>query len=499
MIDSSKVQHRALGPPSYRTYARPAASAAGVASLTSTASPRSNKLTLTLAMLYVFIIISRVLDLSPMWWMRIPLILLVALVLLTLARGSLRLAFSSNITRYFAAFTVWIVVCFPFSYWRGASVDTVRISLEAFALFVIIVQVIRSEADWRRMAGAYAYAALVAGIYGFFFGRYVGDRLSLIGGTLADPNELALILLVGLPFWWLKANLSTAFRKPLFWLCSIPVFVTFAQTGSRAGLLAFLAIVLTTFFLAKAPQKVLITIVTCVGFVAAGAFLPGYLKARYFTLFAPPEQVDAATQASLGSDIASSEGRKQLLIQSIHMTLHHPLFGVGPGVFSYAAWDERHATQGAGGLVLVTHNTYTQISSETGLPGFIFFVGALYLALKYTLRDYRAAKQKRLPVAQLPRYLLLSFSGLAVGIFFLSLGYSQMIAIFLALAASLHNVLTKSLSEAEGDSSSPDTSAKPSFAPAISTPVRKGPSRSAKDLIPSRRPSFLGSRGRFRS
>ena len=40
------------------------------------------------------------------------------------------------------------------------------------------------------------------------------------------------------------------------------------------------------------------------------------------------------------------------------------------------------AAEGTRGQWLGTHNTYTQISSECGLPGLLFFVASLWFSLK---------------------------------------------------------------------------------------------------------------------
>ncbi len=405
----------------------------------------TSKFTLRLLALYVFLIVSRLLDLSPIWWMRIPLILLMLLIVLTLARGELGFAFSSPVTRALGAFTVWVVVCFPFSVWRSASMDSVRMAVESFVFFLIVVQLVRTVEDWRALATALAFAVLAAASYGFFLARDVDGRLSIVGGTLADPNEYALTLLAGVPFWWLKASRATGPRKLLYLACAVPAFITCARTGSRAGLLALATMMLVTFFFAKGGQKMVICAVTLVGLVAALIFLPPYLKARYLSMFSPHgvEQLDEhSRERLLGADLDSSDMRQVLLWQSIHMTFEHPLFGVGPGVFSFAAWDERKANEGQGGIILVTHNTYTQVSSETGFIGFILFAIGTILCIKSTASDYRQARYTDPEVANCSRYLLSAWLAFAVGIFFLSLAYTNLVAVFFALAVSLHNVVT---------------------------------------------------------
>jgi O-antigen ligase len=72
----------------------------------------------------------------------------------------------------------------------------------------------------------------------------------------------------------------------------------------------------------------------------------------------------------------SAAGRRQLLLDSIRLTFQHPLFGVGPGQFAQFRWSEGHMAGVRVGWI-VTHNAYTQISSENGFPGAIFFIAIL--------------------------------------------------------------------------------------------------------------------------
>lgn len=456
-----------------------------------TESP-TGKFTTRLLGFYIFLLVSRVLDLSPIWWMHIPLILLAVLILLTLARGGVKLALASNISRYFGLFTLWVIVSYPFSLWRSASQPWVIGSFEFFLVFLIIVQVVRTAEDWRTVAGGYAYGVLVAAIYGFIFARSVDGRLALVGGTFGDPNGFALSLLIGVPFLWLKAAYSNVLRKVFFWACSGVVFISFAKAGSRAGLLALGTMMLMMFLISNGRQRLLICVAGCLGIVAAAAFLPGYLKARYLTIFSPASssaELDTWSREQLESDIESSGERRALLEQSIQMSFEHPIFGVGPGVFAFAAWDERKSQTGAGGLTLVTHNTYTQISSETGLPGFVFFMGAIFFCLKYALFDYRAMTRAGRDVAKLSRYLLMSFSALLVGIFFLSTAYSHFLAIFVALAASLHNVVMR---ESNLLASVPGSAT--AMSPRIST-VPQAPKPTLAASARKRIPSYLRRRG----
>lgn len=452
----------------------------------------SSKFGIRLLSFYVFLLVSRVLDLSPIWWLHIPLMVLVLLVFSTLAHGGIKFALQSKISRYFGLFTLWVAVSYPFSQWRSESQGEVIGSVEFYLVLLIIVQTVRTPKDWRTVAGGYGYAVFVAAVYGFFFAKSVDGRLALVGGTFGDPNGFALSLLIGVPFLWVKAAYASVFKKLFFLGCSAVVFISFAKAGSRGGLLALAAMMLVMFIVSSASQRLMLCVVACLAIACAAAFLPGYLRARYFTIFSPASSsssLDTSSKEQLESDIESSGERRALLIQSIQMTFEHPIFGVGPGVFAFAAWDERKTETGSGGLLLVTHNTYTQVSSETGLPGFFFFIATVFLSLKYVISDYRVLARARSDLVKLPRNLLLAVSALLVGIFFLSTAYSHFIAIFLALAAALHNIVQQQSAEQV-----------PASAASITLPPPGGGALQGSKSVPSlparrRVPSYLRGRG----
>lgn len=423
----------------------------------------STKLGVTLLAIYVFLVTGRALDVSPIWFLHIPMIMLILLMVMTFAMGDFKHAISSSITKYFAAFTVWVVVCFPFSSWRAGSIPSVQWQLQSLAIFLIIVQMVRLVGDWQKVAGAYAYAVLTAALLSFYIGVNNQGRVALPGGTLGDPNEFAMTLVVGLPFWWFKASRASGLKKVAFILATLPVYAAFARTGSRSGMLAMAILFVIAFVFAKANQKMMIVAGTVIAIAASSFLLPDYLKARYMTFFTREGGYDKATNGRLGADVASSENRKALLIQSLQMTFRHPIVGVGPGDFSFVSWDERKATTGVGGESLVSHNTYTQISSETGLPGFFLFAATVVLSARYAYRTYKDASGKDPGLELCARYLLYACGALFSGIFFLSVGYTHILANLFALAASIRLIAetkqSATVAVTSGQSASPRVSA----------------------------------------
>lgn len=405
----------------------------------------------TLLGVYVFLLISRALDIAPVGFLHLPMIMLLGLGVMAVSVGDWQKAVQSKVTIFYGMFTGWVLVCFPMSNWRGGSLDSVILAVEAYGLYLVMVQLVKTTADWSRLALSFSYAALAAAILSFFFGRSIDGRIALVSGTLGDPNTFALSLVLGLPFWWYKATQSKLFGKALSLLATAIILVSFGRAGSRAGLLALGILVLTILFFSGLKQKIAISVLAVVALVASVAFLPGYIRARFTTIFQQHAAtgLDAQSLERLNADVDSSEGRQRLLRQSIRMTFEHPFFGVCPGVFREVAWDERKARQEIAGQMLVSHNTYTQISSETGIPGFVFFMGAFLTSVLYSVSDFRRLRRINVLLSRASLYTFSSLVALGFGIFFLSIGYSFLLTAMFGLAASLRIVRsTDSMGEA---------------------------------------------------
>jgi O-antigen ligase len=125
--------------------------------------------------------------------------------------------------------------------------------------------------------------------------------------------------------------------------------------------------------------------------VAAGVLLlaPSSVLHRVTLITIEPATVAAADQQEQAA-AASQQQRLTLLSQSLKYTLLHPLLGVGPGQFAVAMSDDL-AREGKSSPWLGTHNSYTEVASESGIPAFLFYVSVLLLALRSNFRMYRRA------------------------------------------------------------------------------------------------------------
>jgi O-antigen ligase len=157
-----------------------------------------------------------------------------------------------------------------------------------------------------------------------------------------------------------------------------------------------------------------------------------------------------------------------MLIQSLKITARHPLLGVGPGVFPTVARRDRVANHIYGGAALVSHNTYTEYSSESGVLALVFWVGTLFFCIRYALQAFRSMSGVDDALAAAARDTLAAMVALAVGSFFLSLAYGLKIPVLLGLTVALHNVVQ---ARRENPKAAEEAPAAPAFAGSAVVPA----------------------------
>ncbi len=324
-----------------------------------------------LLLFYLFLYCSRIPELIPGAHVGMILqpMLLIGMIMTRRTRAILRMPLG----KVLIAFSAWVAICVPFSVWRGGSFGTFLIVLQALVLVAFMAAFIRTIPDCLRVMYTVALAMAAVGILSLVVGggRMGDTRLGLGGGgdTLADANFLCLYILIGLPFLWLSASMKTGFKKVALLSLMLPMFAGAARTGSRMGLLTLVAGLLLYLIFASAKQRIVVIAGGVIFLVLAVFFLPQRIRERFTTYF-------EAHSAQAEEAAASAEARKQLLIRSLELTAEHPLFGVGPGQFPVAeAGEAKEESQRA--MWHHTHNSYTQLSSETGITGLVLFVIAL--------------------------------------------------------------------------------------------------------------------------
>jgi O-antigen ligase len=408
------------------------------------------------AVFVLFVAHSRVFEFVLLTY-HIPAITLGLAIVLAILTGGLRRSLSNPIGICFLLLTFWMILGIPFAVWRGGAVRVLLDGwIRALPIYLIIVGLVVTSGQLRRMFYVMAYSVAILTVLVLAFGSTESGRLMLPGrGKFANPNDLAAILVIALPFWWfILTSARTSRVGRVFALPTMGVMlVVMLKTGSRGGMLGCLAVVAILFLSSPFVYKLQIAGAVLVLGVLAALFMPASLKERYFTVF---EAGDETHQTEADSNleqsaVSSAFARRETLMESIRVTLQHPLFGVGAGQFAVAEDELARARGQLKGSWAVTHNSYTQVSSETGIPGLLFYLGALVWCFKMVsacrLGGNRGSPEA-LDVAEMAGSLRLALVGFSVCAFFMSIAYQiylPVLAGFVTALSSIHKDLQPTL------------------------------------------------------
>jgi O-antigen ligase len=304
----------------------------------------------------------------------------------------------SSLGIWMTAFTFWMGACIPTSAWRGGSFAVLKnYVLNDFMLFVVLGCV--ACVLFAQKLAVYAMAAVMPMFVLILAGtstasRY-GERAMTVYGTYSNPNSIASHLLFVAPFvvCFMLLSKGSGFRRVAGVATLFAGSIFFFRAGSRGGLLALLAVLAVGFLSLSVSKKVVALLLLLVLVPASVALMPRDVLLRYRTIFSDTSGVETTARESdmLAAALTSSMQRKLLFKESVAITLRNPIFGVGPGQFNVYNADQAKAA-GLRANWLVSHNAYTQVSSEMGLVGFVFYMGVL---LTTALTLWRIRKRLR--------------------------------------------------------------------------------------------------------
>jgi O-antigen ligase len=386
------------------------------------------------AALYIMTAVGRVQDvfpaLSPVHLALLSSI--VAIVCVGLDRGALariNTALGIGTSWCVLGLLIWAVLGVPTSLWPGGSVGILRTVLAKVVLmYFVVIGAVRHPRDVQRLAGAYVGSVMLYAVMVLI--RFRGDpgAIRIHGLYDYDSNDFATLIASTLPIA-LHLIVKKGWRVPrLVGIGGLSaLLLAFIWANSRGGFLALLAaalVILIGYRVVSAPMRIGVAVVAVVGFAAAAG--PAFW-ARMNTL----------ANTDQDYNMTSSEGRWQLWERGIGYMAMRPVFGVGVGGFSTAEGRLSEASReaqahGRGQKWSEPHNSFVQAGAELGLPGLLLFVTMLWTAI----RGLRGLQEAGLAVS-----LVAAVAAFAVGGFFLSLAYKEMLyaLISLAVAARLSN------------------------------------------------------------
>ncbi|MCX6596156.1 MAG: O-antigen ligase family protein [Acidobacteria bacterium] len=389
---------------------------------------------------YVFFYLSRTLEISGLGALKITLLLNLVWFAMALITGGVFSFFATRAGAFFTAFALWTLISLPFSVWRGGSVETVTSVFRSLSIMGAIVALTVTGKWALRMIYGIGIGMGAASVAAIFKGTVSArGRLAMDGGTLSDSNTLCLAVLMGMPMLWLMSRNARGTVGKLLPLCFVPTILYVAyRTGSRAGMLALTVMLVLYFIRASGFKKMQMIALMVVG-VAVLATSSDRLLKRFATIPGLSSEQGPADDDEAAAE-GSTDGRTYLFLKSLEFTFYNPIVGVGPGQFQVAENAESVA-QNRKAAWHVTHNSYTEVSSECGIPALVFFLGAVFSAFGATARvakmSVRPGDKDAEDIRQGGIYLQMSLVTLMVGMFFLSLAYTGLIFIISGLAVAL--------------------------------------------------------------
>jgi O-antigen ligase len=259
------------------------------------------------------------------------------------------------------------------------------------------------------------FSGVMQHLTGFGFGgqeSYKG-RIQAIG-IFNDPNDLAMALVIVLPFVLLKVMDPAPPAHKLFAaLAAGGLIYTLILTASRGGLLAFAALAMIMF--SRRYGKV------------PGLAIGGVIMVALMAL--------GPRMATISTEEASAYGRIQAWGLGLDLFEMYPLLGVGAG--QYTEYHFRTA-----------HNSFVLGAAELGLFGMLPWVMLIYITMKnanFMSRHLRDARMEDVAIyIDTIRYGLIAY---CLSAYFLSRTYSELLFILVGLGAAATAIFVRATGE----------------------------------------------------
>jgi len=340
--------------------------------------------------------------------------------------------FDTPLTKRVVLFVALIVLSATYSIWPVKSIQFISTSmLLTMVLYVGLVMLTRSIADFRWFCWILMIGAILFSVNGLISGDW-SQRVEV--RSAFDQNDLALFLVTILPLALAESALARrTFVRYALLVAVLSMMLLTILTGSRGGFLGLATVGLYVllfpgFILTRKPASM----GTRIGRVVAIAilFIPVFMLAPESTR----ERLMGITDVSNDYNVVSpNEGRIAIWTRGMKYLARHPW---GSGVASFQSVDSI-----MGGQYRTAHNSFVQVSVETGVVGGIVFIGIFVSAIGRLRRTVARLREREL-VSYGAHHayghaLIAAILGYAVACFFLSQGYSPLLFSLFALAGCL--------------------------------------------------------------
>jgi len=295
---------------------------------------------------------------------------------------------NSRLNLDFVLFLGAIALSFFLSSCKTCTVDRFEEMAKMGIFYFLIILIVNSQ---RRLEIFFwAFIILIGNmaidvIKGFYGGDAVynqGLMRATSENSAADNfNGIAITLNTAFPFvYFLFVHYRRLWQKIFFGSVMFLFVWTLLLTGSRGGLIGFVAILGCIWWMSRHKSILLVTFLIFATAIWLG--MGGARRERYLSIF--DSHLDA-----------SSQGRVNAWKDGISLFLDRPITGVGASGFLQARVDKF-------GVYLDPHNLYVHVFAELGIVGgFIFFFMFLRDIFRLNMKVIRQVKSRGSPHALL--------------------------------------------------------------------------------------------------
>jgi O-antigen ligase len=322
---------------------------------------------------------------------------------------------------WFHGFAMLFVVWGGVSSFWSIDPDATRMrfvtSLQLLVLVWLIWEIAWSPERQRALLQAYVLGVCVAAVATMH--NYVSGAAWFSYGTVEttrfvalnqDPNELGVILALGLPMAWYLGFPQPQRRISWVWRLYVPLGITgILLTGSRAAFLtALVALVIIPWTLGRVRLRTKVALYA----LAVGSVILA-------TSFVPAASLERIHSTRADIEAGYFGGRIYIWMAGLEVARAHPLAGVGAGGFGAAVAPTLHYD-------MASHQTFLEILVEQGVVGLLLFFAVVGAAIK--------------PLRHLPplerRLWMVLLASLAVGSMSLHLGHRKQFWFVLGVLAA---------------------------------------------------------------
>ena len=352
-----------------------------------------------------------------------------------LVSGQALVALRTTVGKLWLALGIWMCFSVVFSRWPGGSVEVLQVYIpKQHMLLFYMASFALTIKHCRALLRACILGGFLLILTCFFFGGLEVESGRFVISTniyLSNPNDLAMQLLLCLGFFAFLIRQPGKLGRIAGLLGVLGAGFYLLKTGSRGGTLAAVVLAMFSIFFSSNRVRVLMTALPLI--LILFALMPQEIIHRLAQVgLDDSTEVSQDMEESKAKD--SSNERRHLFIESVKYTLKNPIFGIGPGRFADAIWEDGKK-EGRHEASLGTHNTYTQIGAECGIPALCMFVGAVFVTIRNSYRLYRATVKDpaRGVVSAIAFTCFVLSVAFSIDVFFHHMAYSGNMAMVLGL------------------------------------------------------------------